>query len=47
MVNEQGRVVPMILATSGANSNVHRVVLGGGMHATIPVEFNVYYTKSD
>jgi hypothetical protein len=47
MVNERENVVPLILATSAANSNVHRVVLGGGMHPAIPVEFNVYYTKSD
>jgi len=47
MVNDREKVVPLILATAAANSNVHRVVLGGGMHPTIPVEFNVYYTKSD
>jgi hypothetical protein len=46
-VNEKETVYPLILATTGANSNVHRVVLAGGQHPIIPVEFNVYYTKSE
>ena len=46
-VNEKEKILPVILTPASSNSSAARVVLGGGLHPTIPVEFNVYYTKSD
>lgn len=45
-VNEREEILPVILAPSSSSGNIHRVVLGGGMHPVIPAEFNVYYTRS-
>jgi hypothetical protein len=46
-VNTKEEILPVMIAPSGANANLHRVVLGGGLHPVIPAEFNVYYTKSE
>jgi len=46
-VNERGEVLPLIVAPSASSGNLYRAVLGGGMHPSIPMEFNVYYTKSE
>ena len=46
-VNEKEKIFPVILTPASSNSSAARVVLGGGLHPTIPVEFNVYYTKSE
>ena len=46
-VNTREEILPVILTPASSNSSAARVVLGGGLHPTIPVEFNVYYTKSD
>ena len=46
-VNEKEEVLPVILTPASSSSSAARVVLGGGLHPTIPVEFNVYYTKSE
>ncbi len=46
-VNERGEVLPLMLIPSSSSGNLHRAVLGGGMHPSIPMEFNVYYTKSE
>lgn len=45
-VNDREEILPVILAPSSSSGNLHRVVLGGGMHPIIPAEFNVYYTRS-
>ena len=46
-VNEREEILPVLLAPSSSSSNLHRVVIGGGMHSVIPAEFNVYYTRSN
>lgn len=46
-VNEREDILPVLLAPSSSSSNLHRVVIGGGMHSVIPAEFNVYYTRSN
>ena len=46
-VNTREEILPVILTPASSNSSAARVVLGGGLHPTIPVEFNVYYTKSE
>ena len=45
-LNERDTILPVILAPASSSGNLHRVVLGGGMHPTIPAEFNVYFTRS-
>lgn len=46
-VNVRKEVYPLILTPSAGGASVNRAVLGGGMHPHIPVEFSVYYTKSE
>ena len=46
-VNEREEILPVLLAPSSSSSNLHRVVIGGGMHSVISAEFNVYYTRSN
>ena len=46
-VNDREDILPIFLAPSSSSGNIHRVVLGGGMHPVIPAEFNVYYTRSN
>jgi len=46
-VNEREEILPVILAPAATSANLHRVVIGGGMHPVIPAEFNVYYTRSN
>ena len=45
-VNDREEILPILIAPSSSSGNLHRVVLGGGMHPVIPAEFNVYYTRS-
>jgi hypothetical protein len=45
-VNERDTILPVMLAPASSSGNLHRVVLGGGMHPSIPAEFNVYFTRS-
>lgn len=45
-LNERDTILPVILAPASSSGNLHRVVLGGGMHSAIPAEFNVYFTRS-
>ena len=45
-VNEREEILPVMLAPASSSGNLHRVVLGGGMHPSIPAEFNVYFTRS-
>lgn len=46
-VNDREEVLPVMMLPSAASGNLHRAVLGGGLHPVIPMEFNVYYTKSE
>ncbi|MEY2964127.1 MAG: hypothetical protein RL754_1388 [Bacteroidota bacterium] len=46
-VNVRKEVLPLIITPTASGSSANRVVLGGGMHPDIPVEFSVYYTKSE
>ena len=45
-INERKEILPVMLAPASSSGNLHRVVLGGGMHPTIPAEFNVYFIRS-
>ena len=46
-VNERKKILPVLLAPSSSSGNLHRVVLGGGMHPVVPAQFSVYYTRSN
>lgn len=46
-VNSKERTLPLIITPSSGSTNLHRAVLGGGLHPTDPMEFSVYYTKSE
>jgi hypothetical protein len=47
LVNDRKEILPILIAPSSSSANLHRVVLGGGMHPVIPAEFNIYYTRSE
>lgn len=46
-LNEYGEIRPVIITPTATSTNLHRAVLGGGLHPSIPVEFNIYYTQSE
>jgi hypothetical protein len=47
LVNDRKEILPILIVPSSSSANLHRVVLGGGMHPVIPAEFNIYYTRSE
>ncbi len=46
-VNEFEEIRPVIITPTATSTNLHRAVLGGGLHPDIPLEFNIYYTQSE
>ena len=46
-VNEKGEILPVFVIPNSSSGNLHRVVLGGGLHPVVPAEFNVYFTRSE